>query len=385
VRLVIDIVTVTSPGGMQNNLELAKSAELRCPPDWDVIVLQGPGGFEIEPSDRLRIVTHERPRGWPAMWGWFRDGLPRAAAAQGADVVYSLSGMLTRNVCRSFATVNSINNMLPFTPEHLHYLRPWSAWRLRLEILQRVYVRSSRIADRLVLPSRHGIERLCAYAGDLSGKAFVAMNPVPRHVLYDPSRPPAHPYGGKPFLFYLSVVFWYKNHLNLIEGYRRVLASGEELPDLILAGPPDDRDYVRRIHEAIDRGRLGERVKFLGKIPREDIPGLLHHATVNVFPSTCETNSFVQGEILGAQGVMACSSVPPMPEVAGAAAELFDPYDPDSIGSTLLRLCRDEGRRAELRRLAAARAAEFTRDACGEQMWRAILEARESFRTRASR
>ena len=116
-------------------------------------------------------------------------------------------------------------------------------------------------------------------------------------------------------------------------------------------------------------------MRYLGRIPREDIPGLLHHATVNVFPSTCETNSFVQGEILGAHGVMACSNVPPMPEIAGDAAELFDPHDPDSIGAVLVRLSHDERRRAELRQLAARRAAEFTWEACGDAMWEAAAFA----------
>jgi len=385
-RLPIDSVNAGSPGGLQNQVEIAVAAARRCPPGCDVVTLRAPDAFEIPPTPNLTEEIHARAGGgWWKLRRWFHDELPRHAERHRADAVYSLSGILSPALTRAAATVNSINNMLPFTPEHIRHFPPLSKGWLRLMILQRTFVSSCRLADALIVPSRHGLERVNHYAGDLSAKAFVAMNPVPEYAKFRPSDPPPHPYGGRPFLFYLSVVFWYKNHLGLIEGYRRMIARGEDLPDLIMAGPPHDTAYVKRIERAIADAKLGDRIRYLGLIPREDIPALLHHATINVFPSTCETNSFVQGEILGAHGVMACSNTPPMPEVAGPAAELFDPYDPDSIGETLVRLSHDEARRAELRRLAAARAAEFTWDACGDAMWRAAQHAVEARAARRGR
>jgi glycosyltransferase involved in cell wall biosynthesis len=309
---------------------------------------------------------------------WFSRELPEIARARGADVVYSLSGILSPALCREFATVNTINNMLPFTPEEIRHYPPWSPDRMRLLLLRRAYVWSSRRADALVVPSRYALTAMRPFAGDLTGKAVIAYNPVPERVRFHLDSPPAHPHGGRPFFFYLSVVFWYKNHLGLIEGYRRALAMEPDLPDLLMAGPPTETATVRRIEAAIADG-LSAKVRYLGKIEGALIPGYLHHATVNVFPSLCETNSFVQGEILGAGGVMACSDLGPMPEVAGDAAALFDPRDPDAIAATLRSLWKDEARRAALRTKALARAATFTWDACGDAVWEAVQAARESF------
>jgi len=384
-RLLIDSVNAGSPGALQNQVEIAVAAARRSPPGCEVVTLRAPEGFPIEATPNLSEEHHARANGWWGLRRWFHAELPRHARRLEADAVYSLTGILSPELSRVAATVNSVNNMLPFTPEHIRHFPPLSKNWLRLVILQRTFVRSCRLADAIIIPSRHGLERINAYAGDQSAKAFVAMNPVPEYAKFRASEPPPHPYGGKPFFFYLSVVYWYKNHLGLIEGYRRMIARGEDLPDLIMAGPPHDTAYVKRIERAIADAKLGDRIRYLGLIPREDIPALLHHATINVFPSTCETNSFVQGEILGAHGVMACSNTPPMPEVAGPAAELFDPYDPDSIGETLVRLSHDEARRAELRRLAAARAAEFTWDACGDAMWRAAQHAVEARAARRGR
>lgn len=378
-RLLLDAVNVRSPGGAQLQLELATSAARRMPQGASLVVFQSRDGDPFVGSGGVRVERFERPRGWLGLGRWFAGRLPALAREHGVDVVYSLSGILSPALCRGFATVNAINNMLPFTPEQIRHFPVGSPDRMRLAILQRLYTWSSRRSDALVVPSRFAIEAMKPFAGDLSGKSFVAPNPVPERVRFDPLHPPEHPYGGRPFFFYLSVVFWYKNHLGLIEAYRRALARDPELPDLLMAGPPTDRDYVARIEEAIRAGGFGDKVKYLGKIPTERIPGMLHHATVNVFPSTCETSSFVQGEILGARGVMACSDVGPMPEVAAGAAELFDPYDPDSIASVLLRLSRDEPRRAELRRKAAAVAAGLTWDACGDAVWASAAHAREAF------
>jgi glycosyltransferase involved in cell wall biosynthesis len=90
----------------------------------------------------------------------------------------------------------------------------------------------------------------------------------------------------------------------------------------------------------------------------------------------------VQGEILGAHGVMACSNVAPMPEIAGDAAVLFDPFDPDDIGRVLVDIASNEPLRAELRRRAVRRAAEFTWEACGTEIWKAVTLAAEAHRRR---
>jgi glycosyltransferase involved in cell wall biosynthesis len=384
-RLLIDTANVGSPGGFQLQFELARCAEQQCPDGSDVVLVQASDAEEVRSGERLRVISAERAKGWGGLWRWFNRTLPEIAREHQADVVYSLGGYLSDALCRVSGTVNSVNNMLPFTPHHIRYFPLYSKDRLRLLLLQKLYVRSSKKADALVLPSRHGLDTLCRFAGDLSGKAYVAMNPVPDYVRYSLDSPPTHPYGGKRYLFYLSVVFWYKNHLNLIEAYKRAIGKGHRLPDLILAGPPAEPAYVKRIEQAIADDSLQGRVKYLGKVPRDDIPGWLHHATINVFPSTCETNSFVQSEILGAHGVMACSNCAPMPEVAGDAAELFDPEDPDSIADVVVRLSEDEERRAELRRLAARRAQEFTRESCGDAIWLAVKHANESFAARQSK
>lgn len=370
-RVLFDTVNVRSPGGLSQIVEIPRCVEQAGVEDSEVVLLAHRDVLPESDGKRVRVRHAERVGGLAGFRRWVKRDLPGLGERHRADVVFSLGGMLSRELVRGFATVNYINNMLPFTPELLRDFPLWSSRRWRLEVLQRIYVHSCRMADAVVAPSRYGIDQVVRYSGDIDERCFVAPNPIALDVQHGET-PPPHPHDGRPFFFYLSVVVWYKNHLNLIEAYRRAREAGHDLPDLLIAGPSNDAAYTERIRRAIEEGGFDGRVRYLGRVPRETIPGYLHHATINVFPSLCETSSLVQSEILGAGGVMACSDCGPMPEVAGGAAELFDPHDPDSIAEVLVRLSRDEARRAELRRLAKGVATERTAEVFWSAAWRAI-------------
>jgi glycosyltransferase involved in cell wall biosynthesis len=70
-----------------------------------------------------------------------------------------------------------------------------------------------------------------------------------------------------------------------------------------------------------------------------------------------------------------------MSEVAGYAAEFFDPHSVDSMGDILMKLFKDRGRRHELRRLASKRAEELSWSACGEAIWKAAMKAKSDFQS----
>ncbi len=64
---------------------------------------------------------------------------------------------------------------------------------------------------------------------------------------------------------------------------------------------------------------------------------------------------------------VACSNVSSLPEVAGNAALLFDPYRDDDVAGAMRRLVEDRGLAAEL--------VEKGRRRCREFSWRRTAEA----------
>lgn len=320
---------------------------------------------------------------WLERHRWLERGLPAHAADVGADVVFVGSGFVSAQLARVKATVATTNNMLPFMPAELARYPRFGLVRARMCGARLVTARCLARADRLVLHSQHALETLSNHVPGLAAKTDVALTGVSDAIRNAVENlPSAHPLNGRPYFLYLSPLKRYKNHDHLLSAYAELRRQLDLVPDLYLAGYAVRDSWSKKIQDLARQLGLGPSVHFVGPLDRRDLFPWMHHATINVFASSCETNSIIQAEILGAGGVLACSEVPPMTEVAGRAAEYFDPHDPESIHAALSRLCGDPARREELRTLARARADELSWVACGEAIWRAAALARSSFAAR---
>jgi len=382
-RLLIDSVTVGSPGVIQLRDELTNSLKENVPAGADIVLLLPRGNRNMYGSSKLRVVNVAKPTiGWVGRWHWYRIALPNIAREYKADVVYSLSGILSKKLCNSLGTVTTVNNMIPFTPEVLRMYPLFFKARLRYELLRRAYVSSLRMADSVVLHSRHGLEMLKPFVEDITSKTFIALTGVPRDLVFNHSDPHPHPYNGVPYFLYFSAIYPYKNHLSFLRAYQYALDLDNKIPDLLLAGKPEDRGHLKKVLAAIREPGLKGKVKYIGTLDRKDIPAWLYYANVNFFPSMCETNPVTLAEILGLSGVLACSNIPPMSEVAGYAAQFFDPYSVDSMADVFVNLHRDRKRRDEMRHLALKRSDELSWNACGKAIWQAAMKAESGFHNR---
>ncbi len=379
----MDSVPVRSPGGSRLRNELADALVRRIPDGCELVLLAADGHGHTVDHPRVRTeTTGAFGGGLLGQWRWQHRQLPQLAAALGADVVYSLAGLQAARLTRRFGTVTTVNNMLPFLPQWCAQIYPRFKDRVRFKLLLHGYVGTLRRADAVVLHSQYALQTIGPFAGPIEDKTLVSLTGVPSDLDFDPAALPPHPYGENPYFFYLSAIGVYKNHLRLLQAYRRALDEEPELPELLIAGIPEEPDYLQRILAKIEELELEKKARYLGTVDRETIPAWLHHAEVNFFPSECETNSVVLAEILGVGGVLACSRCDPMPEVAGDAAELFDPHSVDEMADVMLRLHRQDERREELRQLARQRAAELSWDRCGEAIWKAAGTAKAAIERR---
>lgn len=380
-RLLLDPIPRKSPGGSVLDRELPQAAAGTRPPGWDLLMVSHGDGQAWDGDSAVeRLEVGKAEAGWLGRWRYFNRILPAEISRQGVDVLFSLSGYLSPRLQRSCGTICTINNMLPFTPAMTSEDR--LTYRLKLRVQRRFLVSSVKLADAVLLHSDHALRTISSYAGDISAKTRVVLTGVPSDARLDSDDLPPHPNGGRPYCFYLSVIRRYKNHLNLVEAYRRLARAGVDLPELVIAGFPIDTDYLAEILGAIREHGLEEKVRYAGTLAKEELKSWLHHATINVFASGCETNSLVLAEILGAEGVLACSDVAPMPEIVGAAAEFFSPDDPESIAQVLLKLWRNSNRRQELRREAVKRSHQLSWEECGNAIWNAARAARKAFERR---
>lgn len=163
----------------------------------------------------------------------------------------------------------------------------------------------------------------------------------------------------KKSLLFVSDIYVQKN----LHGFFKSLAIlKKQFPDIKMrvAGAPVDLDYNDRIKTLMNDLQLGDVVEFLGNLGPAELTQEYRRTTLFVFPSTVETfgNPLVEAMACGAP--IACSRTAAMPEVAGEAAEYFDPYDAEDMARVVDKLLEDEERREELSRLGIERSKRYS-------------------------
>lgn len=138
----------------------------------------------------------------------------------------------------------------------------------------------------------------------------------------------------------------------------RALPSLDPDAVLVLPGSPTaHEEELRRLAAALG---VADRVRFPAWVTDAELEGLYALARVFALPSFEEGFGLPILEAMGRDVPVACSNTSSLPEVAGDAAELFDPNAPESVARALQRLLGDEGRRAELVERGRRRLAAFT-------------------------
>ena len=120
---------------------------------------------------------------------------------------------------------------------------------------------------------------------------------------------------------------------------------------------------------------LTERVDFLGRVEDTQLPAVYRGALGLLFPSFYEGFGLPVIEAMASGVPVLTSTVTALPEVAGDAALLVDPYDVDAIASGIERLLTDEDLRTRLRVAGLKRAAMFRWDDVAARVQRVLDEA----------
>jgi glycosyltransferase involved in cell wall biosynthesis len=161
-----------------------------------------------------------------------------------------------------------------------------------------------------------------------------------------------------PYILYVGSVEPRKNLLRLLKAYARVRESlsGRKLVvvgarNIWLSTP---------LTEEIRRLNIEPWVHFTGYVEDEDLPAFYNGADVFVFPSLYEGFGLPVLEAMGCGTPVITSNVSSLPEVAGDAAVLVDPYNIEGIASAMQQVLEDPHLSNELREKGLARAKQFS-------------------------
>jgi glycosyltransferase involved in cell wall biosynthesis len=162
------------------------------------------------------------------------------------------------------------------------------------------------------------------------------------------------------FVLYVGNIKPHKNLVRLIEAFDELRGRFDDLKLLIIGDEISKWPALRR---AVHRHKLHKQVRFLGYQPDETLAILYRLASVFVFPSLYEGFGLPPLEAMASGTPVVTSNVSSLPEVAGDAAVLVDPYQSSAIADGIERVLCDEPLRRELRAKGLARAHQFSWDA----------------------
>jgi glycosyltransferase involved in cell wall biosynthesis len=160
------------------------------------------------------------------------------------------------------------------------------------------------------------------------------------------------------FVLYAGNVKPHKNLERLIDAFHLVRNKGLDHLKLVLIGAEISK--YASLRRAVHRHQLHKYVRFLGYLPEETLAVMYRLAGVFVFPSLYEGFGLPPLEAMASGTPVVTSNVSSLPEVAGDAAVLVNPYDPEAIAEGIYRVLTDEQLRRGLRQRGVARARQFS-------------------------
>lgn len=330
--------------------------------------------FALPPNWHIRVI-----RSWYGRddlvrehW-WERFTLPRAIKKDGCDVFLSLYQSATV-LPPSIRHVMFVHDLVS-----LHFPEYLGTWRKRVHY--RRVLSAIRSADHIIAPSR-------ATADDLHDQLNIAperLTVVPLGLSLRFQTPASadivdailRKYGlERGYIYHGGGLEKRKNTGALLEAYAEMVKGDNSVPPLVISGMIHTKrnPLATDIRGFIEKLGLGRRVKLLGFVPDEDVPGLYAGALCFVYPSLFEGFGLPVLEALSQGTPVLASRASSLPEVAGEVALFFDPSRPADLREQLTALIHDATLRDRLAQAGPIQARRFSWSHATEALNRILVQ-----------
>lgn len=159
------------------------------------------------------------------------------------------------------------------------------------------------------------------------------------------------------FILYLGNTHPNKNLKNTLKALHLLHLKGETTYKLVM--PDIDLGFLTRSLNEIKAPELRTAIHLTGYVPNQELVYLYNLATLFLYPSFYESFGIPILEAMSCGTPVITSNCTAMSEVAGGAAELIDPRDPEDLVKAIQRVLNDELLYAKYKKEGLQRAASF--------------------------
>ncbi|MFI3214122.1 MAG: glycosyltransferase family 1 protein [Eubacteriales bacterium] len=164
------------------------------------------------------------------------------------------------------------------------------------------------------------------------------------------------------YIFYPAASWKHKNHRKLFQALVILIQEFKLDLSLVLTG-----NIEEPLKLMIEEYKLEDRVVALGYVNQELMNHIFANAQLLVFPSLFEGFGIPLIEAMQMELPIVCSNCGSIPEIAGDAAEFFDPMNEKEIAQVVFNTIVNDERRRELIEKGKIRRKIFSWDICAKQ------------------
>lgn len=286
---------------------------------------------------------------------WLTFVFPKEAKST-IDVVFSPGA----NAVNFYPQVSMCQNLLPFDPQESK-LYGFSMMRIRLWILRYTQTKAFKKAQGIIVLTPSNITYLSKRLDTISKFCVIphGINPV---FLHEPFKKLNNPIK----LLYVSIVDVYKHQWNVVEATSRLLDKGYSV-ELTLVGGQYPSAWKKLKRSINIHHQYASQITYRASVPYEELNTIYQTADIFVFASSCETFSLVLLEAMASGLPIACSDRETLKDTLGDAGIYFDPYSPESLENSLIKLIENNSLRQELSNKSYTRAQSYSWFICADQ------------------
>ncbi|MCB9082591.1 MAG: glycosyltransferase family 4 protein [Lewinellaceae bacterium] len=313
------------------------------PDDEFLFLFDRPFAPEFIPPGRVTAHQVFPPARHPLLWWWwFEMSLPRVLKAWGAEVFFSpdgygslRSGVPTVLVTHDLAFNHFPAQVPPLVRHYYQYFTPRYLERAQRVLTVSEYVRGDILQTYPVIPPTK-----ITVAPNGVREGFVPLAAAEQTAIRQQYA------GGDPYFFYVGAMHPRKNVERLIAAFDLFRRRTGANVRLLLGGRLAWQ--TGSLREAYENAEYREAITFLGYLPESELPKVLGSALALTYVSMEEGFGVPVLEALHTETPVITSNRSSLPEVAGEAALLVDPTDPEAIAAALQQLWEQPGLREEL-------------------------------------
>jgi glycosyltransferase involved in cell wall biosynthesis len=330
--------------------------------------------FDRKPDERYRFapnvefaIAHPQAR-HPVLWYlFFEFGIPLVLKKHKPDLFLSPDGWLSlRAKTKSLTVIHDLNfeEHPEFIPsvvrKYYHYFFPRFAKRANRIATVSEYTRADIV-------KRYGVEEEkidVVYNG--ANASYKPVDESTVKITRDKYT------AGAPYFVFVGTIHPRKNLSNLFLAFDTFKKRKESNIKLLIVG--DKKWWTEDIRKSYESLEHKKDVVFAGRLSTKE----LHHAVASALAMTYV--SFFEGFGIPIVEAYYCgvpvitSNVTSMPEVAGDAALLVDPFSVESICDAMMKIAWDRTLRSTLIQKGKIRGKEFNWEKSAEKLWESMIK-----------